>query len=85
MALSSNSKLSFLHFEAFRPLFLVLVKMASFDNSSSLSPLTRKAEVHLETLIEALFGTPYIGGILPPTPFVVVYPREPSEAIIRPR
>lgn len=65
----------------------MLVKMASFDSSSSnssspLSPPTLEVEVPLEALVEALFGTAYIGGILPLTPLTVVYPEETSGATL---
>lgn len=81
-----NSKLLLLHFEAFHPLSFALVNMASSDSSSSLSPLTPETKVYLETSVEALFGTPCMGGTLPLTPLVVAYlvEGETNGAVVRP-
>lgn len=55
------------------PIVHELSSINSSFGSFSLSPLSLKEEIQLETPLEVLEGTPYIGGAYPPTSLAMIY------------
>lgn len=57
--------------------FLIVQELSSNSSSSGssfLSPISLEEEIQLETPLEALEGTPYMGRAYPLIPFAVIYP-----------